>query len=99
MDMEFEDYIDLAKAYQGTYEGDDTYFRRISNEVKAIKGEYKGFGTYLQRLSKEAKARRDENSVNRFPTKIIAVSVASLAAAGFGLLAYFFSARKKRVHT
>jgi hypothetical protein len=95
MDIELKDCIDLAKAYQGQYEGEDAYLIRISNEVKARRGEYKGFGTYLRRLSNEAIAEKEEKSMKRFPTKIFVVSVASLAAAGIGIIAYFSKIRKK----
>jgi len=95
MDIELNDYEDLKEAYQGRYEGDDSYLRRISDEVNAIKGEYEGFGTYLLRLSNEAKPRGGY-SVKPFPKSIIAVSVASLAVAGIGLLTYFFKVKKKR---
>jgi hypothetical protein len=93
--MKLKDCSDLAKAYQGKYEGDDTYLRRISNEVNARRGEYKGFGTYLRRLSNEAKARKSGQSMKSFPTKIFVVSVASLTAAGIGLMAYFGKVKKK----
>jgi len=98
MDIKLKDYSDLAKAYQGRYEGDDTYLRRISNEVKARRGEYKGFGTYLRLISNGAKAGRGNNNMKSFPTKIIAVSLTSLAVAGIGLLAYFGKLRKKGAH-
>ena len=54
--MELKSERDLAKAYQGRYEGVDVNLRRISNEVKARRGEYNGFGVYLRRISKKAKA-------------------------------------------
>lgn len=93
--MKLKDCSELAKAYQGKYEGNDTYLRRINNEVNARRGEYKGFGTYLRRLSNEAKARKSGQNMKSFPTKIFVVSVASLAAAGIGLMAYFGKAKKK----
>jgi hypothetical protein len=95
MDIELKDCEDLREAYQGRYEGDDSYLRRISDEVNVIKGEYEGFGTYLLRLSNEAKPRGDCSNKS-FPKSIIAVSVASLAVAGIGLLTYFFKIKKKR---
>jgi hypothetical protein len=98
MDIKLKDYSDLAKAYQGKYEGDDTYLRRINNEVKARRGEYKGFSTYLRRISNEARAGRGDSSLKRFPTKIIAVSLTSLAIAGIGILAYCGKLRKKGAH-
>jgi hypothetical protein len=94
MDIELKDYEDLREAYQGRYEGDDSYLRRISDEVNAIKGEYEGFETYLLRLSNEAKPRGGYNAKS-FPKSIIAFSVASVAVAGIGLLAYFFKVKKK----
>jgi hypothetical protein len=96
INMELKDCSELAKAHQGRYEGDDIYLRRISNEVKARRGEYTGFGRYLRQLNDETKARSGSQSVKRFPTKIIAVSAASLAVAGVGLLTYFFRVKKKR---
>jgi hypothetical protein len=93
--LEFKDCSDLAKAYQGKYEGDDPYLRRISNEVKARRGEYKGFGTYLQRLNNEAKLSRSGQSMKHFPTTVFVVSVASIAAASIGLMAYFGKIKKK----
>jgi hypothetical protein len=98
MDLELKDCSDLAKAYQGKYEGEDTYLRRISNEVEARRGEYTGFGTYLRRLNDEAKAGRGGQSMKRFPTKIFVVSVASLAAAGIGFMAYFGRVKKNGCH-
>jgi hypothetical protein len=95
MDMELKDCRDLAKAYQGRYEGEDTYLKRISNEVKARRGEYKSFGTYLPGLNIEAIAEKEEQNMKRFPTKIFVVSLASLAAAGIGIMAYFSKIRKK----
>lgn len=56
MEIELKSESDLAKAYQGKYEGFDINLRRISNEAKARKGEYDGFGTYPRRISQEAKA-------------------------------------------
>lgn len=96
--MKFKDYSDLAKAYQGRYEGSDTYLRRINNEVKARRGEYKGFGTYLRQISNEAKAEREGTRIKGFPSRIIAVSLTSLAIAGIGFLAYFSRIRKKGSH-
>jgi hypothetical protein len=93
--IELEDYEGLEEAYQGRYEGNDSHLRRISNKVKAIKGEYEGFGTYLLRLSNEAKPRKSGYSTKPFPTSIIAISLASLAVAGVGLLTYFFRKKKK----
>jgi hypothetical protein len=52
---------DLAKAYQGLYNGVDVNLRRISNEVRARRGEYDGFGTYLRQISKKAKASREDH--------------------------------------
>jgi hypothetical protein len=52
---------DLAKAYQGRYNGVDVNLRRISNEVRARRGEYDGFGTYLRQISKKARARREDH--------------------------------------
>ncbi len=94
MDIELKDYEDLKEAYQGIYEGDDSYLRRISDEVNAVKGNYEGFGTYLLRLSNEAKPRGGY-SAKPFPKSIIAVCLASLAVAGIGLLTYFFKVKKK----
>ena len=95
MDLKLKDCSDLANAYKGEYEGDDTYLRGISNEVNARRGEYKGHGLYLQRLNHEAKTRRSSQNIKHFPTKVIVVSLASLAAAGIGLMAYFGKSRKK----
>ena len=95
MIIELKDYEGLKEAYQGRYEGDDSHLRRINNKVNAIKSEYEGFGTYLLRLSNEAKPRKGGYSTKPFPTSIIAVSLASLAVAGVGLLTYFFKIKKK----
>jgi hypothetical protein len=98
MDIELTDYEDLKEAYQGRYQGNDSYLRRISDEVNAVKSEYEGFGTYLLRLSNEAKPRGD-CSKRPFPKSIIAVSLASIAVAGIGLLTYLFKVKqKKRIH-
>jgi hypothetical protein len=94
MDIELKDYEDLREAYQGRYDGDDSYLRRISDEVNAIKCEYDGFGTYLLRLSNEAKPRGGYGK-KPFPKSIIAFSLASLAVAGIGLLTYFFKVKQK----
>ncbi len=94
MGIHLEDYEGLKEAYQGKYKGDDSYLKKISDEVNAIKVEYKGFETYLLRLSNEAKPRGGYNTKS-FPKSIIAFSVASLAVAGIGLLAYFFKVKKK----
>jgi hypothetical protein len=59
--IELKSESDLAKAYQGRYEGFNINLRRISNEVKARRGEYEGFGTYLRRISNEVKAGRDDH--------------------------------------
>ena len=96
MDIELKDYEDLEDAYQGRYEGSDSYLRNISDEVKAIKGEYEGFGTYLLRLSNEAKPRCS-HSTKSFLKSIIALSAASLAVAGVGLLLYFSNVKKNRL--
>jgi hypothetical protein len=61
MEIDLKSVSDLAKAYQGRYEGVDVNLRRISNEAKARRGEYEGFGVYLRRISNEAKARRDDH--------------------------------------
>jgi hypothetical protein len=61
MEIDLKSESDLAKAYQGRYEGFDVNLRRISNEVKARRGEYDGFGVYLRRISKKAKAGRDDH--------------------------------------
>jgi len=45
MEIELKSDSNLAKAYQGKYEGFDISLRRISNEAKARKGEHDGFGT------------------------------------------------------
>ena len=95
MDLELKDCRDLAKAYKGEYEGDDTYLRAISNEVKARRGEYTGYGVYLQRLNAEALAIKSSQNIKRFHTKVMVVSLASLVVASIGLLAYFGKLRKK----
>ena len=94
MDIELKDYEDLKEAYQGRYEGDDAYLNRVSDEVNAVKSDYEGFETYLLRLSNEAKPRGDCRT-KLFPKSIIAVSLASLAVVGIGLLTYFFRVKKK----
>lgn len=95
MDIELKDYEGLKEAYQGRYEGDDSYLRRISDEVNVIKSEYEGFGTYLLRFSNEARRRGGSCITKPFPKSIIAVSVASLAVVGIGLLTYFFKFKKE----
>lgn len=95
MNIDLNDCNDLAKAYQGEYKGDDTYLRRISNEVKARRGEYKGFGMYLRRMNNEAKVARGKSRIKRFPTSIIVISAASLAFAGIGLLAFYDKIKRK----
>jgi hypothetical protein len=95
MAIELKDYEDLKEAYQGRYEGDDSYLRSISDEVKAIKGEYEGFGTYLLRLSSEAKPRRCSYGAKSFPILKVAVSAVSLAVVGVGL--FLFARSKKNV--
>jgi hypothetical protein len=95
MDIELKDYEELKEAYQGRYKGEDSYFRQISEEVNAIKNEYEGFETYLLRLSSQAKPR-GSYSAKHFPKSIIAVSAASLAAAGIGLFLYFSKVKKNR---
>lgn len=95
MDIELKDYKDLEKAYQGRYEGNDSYLRRISDKVKAIKGDYESFGTYLLRLSNEAKPRCSY-STKPFPKSIIALSAGSLAVVGIGLLLYFSKVKKNK---
>lgn len=61
MEKKLKSDDDLAKAYQGEYEGFDINLRRISNEAKARKSEYDGFGTYLRRISQEAIAKRGDH--------------------------------------
>lgn len=94
MEIELKDYEELKEAYQGRYEGDDSYLRRISDEVNAIKGEYEGFGTYLLRLSSEAKSRRGGYYTRSFPTLKVAVPAVSLAVAGIGLFLYLAKGKK-----
>jgi len=61
MEKELKSSSDLAKAYQGEYDGFNINLRRISNEAKARKGEYDGFGTYLRRISQQARAKRGDH--------------------------------------
>jgi hypothetical protein len=61
MEIKLRSEGDLAKAYQGRYNGVDVNLRRISNEVRARRGEYDGFGTYLRQISKKAKASREDH--------------------------------------
>jgi hypothetical protein len=101
MDIELRDYNDLKEAYQGRYEGGDSYLRRISDEVKTIKGEYEGFGTYLLRLSSEAKLERCDYGAKSFPILKVAVPAVSLAVVGVGLFLYLAKGKKnvlKRFH-
>lgn len=101
MDIELRDYKDLKEAYQGRYEGDDSYLRRISDEVRAIKIEYEGFGTYLLRLSNEAKPGRSSYGAKSFPILKVAISAVSLAVVGAGIFLYHAKGKKnvlKRLH-
>jgi hypothetical protein len=94
MGIQLKDYEGLKEAYQGKYEGNDSYLKKISDEVNAIKSEYEGFETYLLRLSNDAKPRGGYNAKS-FPKSIIAFSVASIAVASIGLLTYFLKVKKK----